>query len=47
MTPQQIIDALRELAVEMQTLGVAMDYYGGHGEMAQHGLTQERSGGAA
>lgn len=47
MTPQQIIDALRELAVEMQALGATMDYYGGHGEMAQHGRELVRAGATA
>lgn len=44
MTPQQIIDALRELAVDMQALGATMDYYGGLGEVAQHGRELVRAG---
>lgn len=37
MTPLQIAKQLRKLSKLMTTLGVAMDYYGGFGEIAQHG----------
>lgn len=38
MTRAEIAEALRDLALEMRTLGTAMDYYGGFDtEMSQHG----------
>ena len=38
MTRLEIAEALRDLALEMQTLGAAMDHYGGFDvEMSQHG----------
>ena len=38
VTRAEIAEALRDLALEMRTLGTAMDYYGGFDtEMSQHG----------
>lgn len=38
MTPAEIVARLRAVAVEMESLGAAMDYFGGFGgRMAQHG----------
>lgn len=37
MTPLQIAKQLRRLSKAMVTLGVAMDYHGGFGEIGQHG----------
>ena len=37
MTPLQIAKQLRRLSTAMVTLGVAMDYHGGFGEVAEHG----------
>jgi hypothetical protein len=38
MTPAEIVARLRAVAADMESLGAAMDYFGGfNGRMAQHG----------
>lgn len=36
-TRPEIAAALRDLSIQMLTIGAAMDYYGGMGEIGQHG----------
>lgn len=47
MTPLQIARQLRRLSKAMTALGVAMDYHGGFGEMAEHGRELVDAGGIA
>ena len=44
MTPLQIAKQLRRLSTAMVTLGVAMDYHGGFGEIAEHGRELAEAG---
>jgi hypothetical protein len=48
MTPAEIVARLRTVAAEMESLGAAMDYFGGFGgRMTQHGREMVGAAGIA